>query len=87
MIKNTLRTLLAGYRSGAGTPSCPFAGESSELYPETIVICTTRNPKRWHERVKEVMNTVNLMVFLDIPFLPVPTLRHFSAWVKAIENR
>ena len=87
MIMDTLRTHLAGYRSGAGTPFCPFADESSELYPEAIVICTTRNPKRWHERVKEVMNTVNLIAFLDISFLPIPTLRHFSAWLKALANR
>ncbi|KAE9365253.1 NAD dependent epimerase/dehydratase [Stipitochalara longipes BDJ] len=87
IIKDTLRTLSAGYVSIADTPSYLFSGELAELYPDAIVICTIRDPVRWHESMKEVMQTVYLMVFLNILFLPLPTLRHFGAWVKAIEKR
>jgi len=87
MIKDTLRTLTAGYVSTADTPAYLFSGELAELYPDAIVICTTRDPVRWHESIKEVMQTVHLMVFLNILFLPLPTLRYFGAWVKCTEKR
>lgn len=87
MIKDTLRTLTAGYVSIANCPAILFTAELAELYPEAIVICTIRDPKRWYESIKEVMQTVYLMRFLDLIFLPMPTLRYFDTWLSALEKR
>jgi Sulfotransferase domain len=87
MIKDTLRTLMAGYVCVADCPGILFSGELAELYPDAIVICTTRDPKRWYESMKEVMQTVFLMTFLDFIFLPMPTLRYFGTWVNALGQR
>jgi hypothetical protein len=87
MIKDTLRTLAAGYVSIADNPALLFSGELAELFPDSIVICTTRDPQRWHESMKEVMDTVFLMVFLKVLFWPMPTMRYFAKWVKGIEKR
>jgi hypothetical protein len=87
MIKDTLRSLTAGYLAISDGTAALFSGELAELYPDAVVICTTRDPVTWHRSVKEVGQTVNLMTFLDYLFLPMPTLRYFGTWVKALEIR
>jgi hypothetical protein len=50
VIKNTLRDLVAGYVALTDVPGAHFTGELVELYPDAVVICTTRDPGRWWER-------------------------------------
>lgn len=77
MIKDTLRTLTAGYLSVADCPVVLFSRELGELYPDAVVICTTRDSESWINSLKEVMKTVYIMKYLDILFLPLPPFAVF----------
>ena len=46
-IKNTLRTLTAGYFEITGVRCVLFVGELLELFPDATVICTTREAESW----------------------------------------
>ena len=85
-INNTLRCMYAGYVGVTDAPACLFTGELAEIYPDAIVICTTRDSVRWWESFKEVAKTINLW-WLDVVFLPMPTLRYFGQWLKGLRNR
>jgi hypothetical protein len=87
MISDTLRTLMAGYVGVTDNPAVVFVGELAELYPEAIVITTTRNPVTWWKSFEDMSETVILMAFLKWLFLPVPTMRYFGDWVAGMINR
>jgi hypothetical protein len=70
MIKDTLSTLLTGYVAVADCPATLFSGELAEVYPNAIVICTTRDPEKWYVSFENVAKTTHVMKVLNLIFLP-----------------
>jgi hypothetical protein len=68
-------------------PGNQFTEELLDTYPEAIVICTTRDPERWWKSIQPVLDKVDSMAALDLLFLPLPTLRHFGSWIRALKER
>lgn len=85
-IKDTLRSMFAGYVGITDNPGVMFVEEFCELYPDALVIMTTRDPERWWGSFKEVAETMTLW-WLELIFLPLPTLRYFGQWMKALKIR
>jgi Sulfotransferase domain len=85
-IKSTLHSLLDGYVGVTDCPAAFFSGELASIYPDAVVICTTRDPERWFQSFQVLAKTV-LLWWLDIVFLPMPTLRYFGTWIKAAKHR
>jgi hypothetical protein len=67
-------------------PGALFTGELAELYPEAVVICTTRDPGRWWESVQELEKVVTPW-WMHVLFFPMPSLRFFGTWMKALKPR
>lgn len=85
-MKKNLRDLTAGYVACTDMPAIVFTEELCDIYPDAIVICTTRDPLNWYESANFVMKVPNLW-WLDILFLPMPILRRFGAWRDTLTDR
>ena len=57
-IDSLLRELLAGYVAVADAPSCYFLEELCRLYPDAVVICTTRDADSWWASYKVLVKTI-----------------------------
>ena len=86
MIKDRLRTILSGYDAVTDAPAVLFSEELAEVFPEAVVICTTRDPERWWESFQDVAKTM-LLWWLDVVFFPMPTLRYFGVWIGGLKKR
>lgn len=86
VIKETLRDLTAGYVATTDCPAIQFTGELTKLYPNAIVICTTRDQNSWWRSAQALMKNTGLW-WLDIVFWPMPTLRYFGNWRATIGSR
>jgi Sulfotransferase domain len=87
MIKDKLSTLLSGYVAVADCPAVLFSGELAELYPDAIVICTTRDPEKWYTSFGNVGKTIHVMKVLNLILLPLPTMRNFGSWLAALTKK
>ena len=87
MIKDTLRSLTAGYLAIADCPGVLFSGELAEIYPDAIFICTTRDPERWFKSWVMVMGTAQFMIFIVYLLWPLPTLRYLGSWMRGGRKR
>src|SRR6187402_1518889 len=68
------------------TPAIQFTGELMKLYPNSIVICTTRDQKDWWKSTQALVRNTNLW-WLDLLLFPMPTLRWFGTWRDTIGDR
>ncbi|KAL2070028.1 hypothetical protein VTL71DRAFT_14708 [Oculimacula yallundae] len=85
-IQKTLRDLTAGYVATTDCPAIQFTEELVRLYPNAIVICTTRDQDSWWKSLTALMKNTGLW-WLDLMFWPMPTLRFFAAWRDSIGLR
>jgi hypothetical protein len=86
VIRDTLRKLTAGYVATTDTPMIQFTEELTKLYPNAIVICTTREKDAWY-RSSQALNQNTGLWWLDYVFFPMPTLRLFGQWRNTIGER
>jgi len=86
LIEENLRNLTAGYVATTDCPAIQFTGELLKLYPNAIVICTTRDKEGWWTSAQALMRNTGLW-WLDIVFWPMPTLRYFGRWRDTIGMR
>ncbi|TVY26961.1 hypothetical protein LHYA1_G005085 [Lachnellula hyalina] len=84
LINNTLRGIFAGYVGLTDSPGSMYVGELAEVYPDAVVICTTRDAERWWESVQELEKTVVAFWMQDILFAPMPSLRYFKTFVMSM---
>lgn len=61
------------------TPAISFTEELAELYPNALVICSTREKHDWYKSASALFENTGLW-WLDIMFWPMPTLRWFGQW-------
>ncbi|TVY37735.1 hypothetical protein LSUB1_G004827 [Lachnellula subtilissima] len=87
LINNTLRSIFAGYVGLTDSPGSMYVGELAEVYPDAVVICTTRDAERWWESVQELEKTVVAFWMLDILFSPMPSLRYFKTFIMSMAPR
>ncbi|KAF1838905.1 putative NAD dependent epimerase/dehydratase [Decorospora gaudefroyi] len=83
IVNKILKERLDGY---VGVTDCPCNGlvpELLELYPDAIVIATVRDPQAWINSMQTVSHAAKLW-FLYIVLLPLPTMRHFTAYIEAM---
>ncbi|KAF4636462.1 hypothetical protein G7Y89_g1614 [Cudoniella acicularis] len=85
-IKKTIRRLFAGCVGITDCPAILLSEELAEVFPDSIVICTTRDPERWWESMSEVVKTV-LSPWLSVLFYSMPILRYFGRWIEGIKHR
>jgi hypothetical protein len=78
-VKNTLRTLMAGYFEITDVRCVLSVGELLELFPGATVICTTREAESWVRSccggAKSASRTISLLPL----FWPLSTIREFNA--------
>jgi hypothetical protein len=85
-VKRALRKLTAGYVGTADTPLNQFLEELTEIYPNAVVICTTRDKHSWYKSAQE-MYKYTMPWWLDYVFFPMPTLRYFVTWAKSAASK
>lgn len=81
-----LRQRLDGYAAVTDSPACGFGPKLLELYPEALVICTTRDPASWERSMAAIAN-VATMWFLRAVLLPLPTMRYFPDYVNGLRQQ
>ena len=79
LVRSTLRDLTAGYVGTTDSPANAYIEELAEIYPNAIVICSTRDSASWWKSAQELYKNTDLW-WLDIMFFPMPTLRYFGQW-------
>ncbi|KUJ15231.1 uncharacterized protein LY89DRAFT_783419 [Mollisia scopiformis] len=86
VINENLRSLTAGYVATTDTPATFFTEELTKLYPNAIVICTTRERAAWWKSAQALTKNINLW-WLDAMLWPMPTLRYFAKWRDSCGDR
>jgi hypothetical protein len=86
MVEETLRELTKGYVATTDTPMIQFTEELVRLYPDAVVICTTRERSAWYKS-SQALNKNTGLWWLDYVFFPMPTLRWFGLWRDTIGDR
>lgn len=85
-VEQNLRHLTAGYVAITDTPAIQFTEELTKLFPDAIVICTSRDKDEWWKSAKALMKNTGFW-WLDIVFWPMPTLRLFGNWRDSVGQR
>ena len=75
--KSILAELLAGYVGITDTWGAAMTPELLEMYPDALVICSTRAPDAWWKSWYEVTKNAPRDWVMQILFLPVPVFRYF----------
>jgi hypothetical protein len=86
--KTTLSVLgkeLDGYVAMTDGPGNLYVKELMEMYPQAVVICTTRDPKPWAASLQKVADKTTLW-YLNIVLWPIGSMRHFVKFVRAVED-
>lgn len=81
-VKERLRTQLSGFAAVTDGMPIQFAEELVELYPDALVIVTTREAEKWWRSMEPVANNA-ANGWLGLVFWPVPGLRWWKAMVDA----
>lgn len=71
-----LKDLLAGFVAISDALGALFLEELCELYPEAVVICVTRDKKKWWKSMEQVSNNA-LTWWLVLLLWPIPGWRWF----------
>lgn len=77
---------LDGFAAVTDSPACGFGPELLEMYPDAMVICTTRDPQSWEKSMAGIAN-VATMWFLRVVLLPLPTMRFFPDYINGLRKQ
>ncbi|KAL2783027.1 NAD dependent epimerase/dehydratase [Aspergillus keveii] len=78
-----MKERLDGYVAVTDAPGAQFTPELLSLYPDAIVICTVRDPIAWDKSMGQTAGLAT-MWFLSFVLLPLPGMRHFTTYIKAL---
>jgi hypothetical protein len=78
-IKNTLRTFMAGYFEITDFRCVLSVGEQLKLFPNAMVICTTREAESWVRSCCGCAKSASKIISLLLLFWPLSTIREFNA--------
>lgn len=76
-----LKDVTAGYVGCTDMPCIDFIPELVELHPEAKVVLVKRDPARWWDSVKPLMDNATAW-YLPVLTLPMPTTRWFPGIVR-----
>ncbi|RDW92312.1 hypothetical protein BP5796_01706 [Coleophoma crateriformis] len=85
-IQQALRDIFHGYVGMTDNPGILFVEELLALYPDAVVICTTRDPETWLRSLGDLLKDVDLW-WIDALFSIMPALRFFAAWRRSMAYR
>ncbi|KAH7014214.1 P-loop containing nucleoside triphosphate hydrolase protein [Microdochium trichocladiopsis] len=74
---------LDGYAAVTDAPYCSLAPELLELYPDAIVICTTRDVDGWTRSMSGIASTAT-QGFLRFSLYLLPSMRWFPDYIDAL---
>ncbi|KAB8215700.1 hypothetical protein BDV33DRAFT_227407 [Aspergillus novoparasiticus] len=80
---NLLKQRLDGYAAITDAPGAQLVPELLELYPNTKVISTVRDPDAWIKNMDQVASLATLW-FLRVVLLPLPGMRHFVDYIDVL---
>lgn len=81
-----LHQRLDGYAAVMDSPACGFGPELLEMYPDAMVVCTTRDPASWERSMAGIAN-VATMWFLRAVLFPLPTMRFFPDYINGLRDQ
>lgn len=81
-----LHQRLDGFAGVVDSPACGFGPELLAMYPDAMVVCTTRDPASWERSMATVANLAT-MWFLRVVLLPLPTMRHFPDYINRLRDQ
>ncbi|PWY76118.1 NAD dependent epimerase/dehydratase [Aspergillus sclerotioniger CBS 115572] len=73
-----------GYAAITDAPATQFVPELLELYPDSKVICTVRDPVAWAKSIEQISGLATLW-FLRAVLLPLPGMRHFVEYISLLQ--
>lgn len=79
-----LQTRTAGYAAITDAPASQFVPELLDLYPDSKVICTVRDPDAWVKSMQQISSIAKLW-FLGAVLLPLPGMRHFVTYISLLQ--
>lgn len=86
-VKSTLNDMLAGYVGITDTWGAAMTPELLEMYPDAIVICTTREEEAWWKSWSDMTANAPPSWVMKIMFLPVPCFRYFPGAAHQVWRR
>ena len=85
LVMNILKDRVEGYVAITDSPGGQLTAELLELYPNAIVICTTRDVEPWVRSMAAIADA-STMWFLRFVLLPLPTMRHFPEYINRLRD-
>lgn len=85
VVQDIIRRRPDGFAAATDAPAFFLVPELLELYPDAMVICTVRDPAEWQRSMAGVVAAAT-MWFLRVVLLPLPTMRHFVAYVDVLRE-
>jgi hypothetical protein len=85
-IQRGAKERLDGYAAVTDVPANGLVEELMELYPDAIVICTTRDAQGWVKSM-DTLNSLTLMAFLRFALFPLDGMRHFPSLTEGFAKQ
>lgn len=79
-----MESTLDGYVAITDSPGDQLVPELLEVYPDALVIVTTRDPQLWERSMSQVAGLATLW-FLRVVLLPLPGMRWFVDYINELE--
>lgn len=83
LVHDLLRQRLDGYAAATDMPFNGLVQELVEVYPDALVICTTRDPDAWVKSIGTITNATTKW-FLRFVLFPLPGMRHFVDFTNGL---
>lgn len=84
-VHSEIKDLIDGFVGCTDLPGNACVEELMEIYPDAIVICTMRDPDKWWESIRPIVEKGNMTVLSWI-LAPLPTLRWFRTYHDALDE-
>lgn len=84
-VHSEIKSLMDGFVGCTDLPGNACVEELMEIYPDSVVICTVRDPAKWWESIRPIVENANLTV-LGWILMPVPRFRWFRAYHDALDE-
>lgn len=84
-VHSEIKDLLSGYVGCTDLPGNACVEELLEIHPDAVVICTVRDPDKWWQSIKPIVENANFTL-LSFILAPLPTLRWFRTYHDALDE-
>jgi len=84
-VHSEIKALMDGFVGCTDLPGNACVEELLEIHPDAIVICTVRDPEKWWDSIRPIVEKANFTLLFWI-LLPVPRFRWFRTYHDALDN-